>query len=104
MSREVEFETTVRGGLPVWVLVRLYPEEPDVGIFHEQAEVEDIQWLSGKTISDQVWASIPQADFDRIAEEAREGGNTQACDRADYLYEQMRDRKMEEECEAWPSL
>lgn len=88
---EVTFQTTVRGGLPVLVTCRLHPAEPDVGLFVEQAEIDDICWLSGKTISDRVWRSIPQEDFDRIEEEARDAGVQRACDYADYLYEQRRD-------------
>jgi len=97
MSTEIEFETTVRGGLPVIVTCRLYPAEPDVGISTESVEIDNICWPSGKTITDRVWRSIPQADFDRIAEEARNGAVDRAADYADYLYQQRRDRLMEQE-------
>lgn len=96
MSREVEFETTVKGGLPVIATCRLYPAEPDIGITQEQVEMESICWLSGKEVSRNVYRSIPQSDIDRIEEEARNGAVDRAADYADYLYEQRRDRQLEE--------
>lgn len=100
---EVTFQTTVRGGLPVLVTCRLYPAEPDVGC-GESAEIEDICWLSGKPISNAVWRSIPQADFDRIEDEALSAGESSAVrrfwERVDYYREQAKDRALEKEAAA----
>lgn len=47
MRRRVEFETTIKGGLPVLVKAVLHPPEPDVGILGWQPEYE-LFWLKGK--------------------------------------------------------
>jgi hypothetical protein len=97
----VEFETRVRGGLPLIAKVKIYPPEPDVGIFHEQAEILELYWLSGKPISRAVWRRIPSADLDRIEEEAKSEAIEARNDYADYLYEQRRDAEMEKEFNSW---
>jgi hypothetical protein len=69
MSKTVEFHSSIKGGLPVLVLARVHPAEPDVGC-GESAEIEGIFWLSERAVTDTVWNSIPRADFDRLEEEA----------------------------------
>lgn len=64
MSRHVEFETTIKGGLPVIVKAILHPPEPDVGIFYWQPEYE-MFWLKGKPC----YLEISEGDHDRIMEE-----------------------------------
>ena len=100
---EVTFQTSVRGGLPVLVTCRLYPAEPDVGA-GESAEIEDICWLSGKSVSNRVWRSIPQKDFDRLEEEALSAGEGEAVrwfwERVDYARERSKDRELERSFEA----
>ena len=68
MSRayNVEFESHVRGGLPIIVKARMYPPEPEIGIFHWQAEPL-ICWPSGKPLSDNV--RISPDDWERICRE-----------------------------------
>lgn len=68
----IEFETTVKGGLPVIARVACYPPEPDVGIFTRQCEIDDILWPSGKPITQKVFDSIPASDIEDILERARE--------------------------------
>lgn len=70
MSRQVEFQSTVKGGLPVLVVARIHAAEPDVGIFGKTAELEDICWPSGKPITAKAWNSIPEADLERLMDEA----------------------------------
>jgi hypothetical protein len=70
VSRATSFESTVLGGLPVWVEARVHRPEPDVGIFHEQVEIEDICWLSGKTLPPKVQDRIKDDDIERLQYEA----------------------------------
>lgn len=72
MSRCVEFEDTVKGGLPVLVIASVYRAEPDVGIMHEYAEIEDICWPTGKSVTQKVYDSISEDDMERLAEAATE--------------------------------
>lgn len=67
MARMVEFQSTVKGGLPCLVWARIFPPEPDIGIFDWQAEPE-IMWLTGKPMN----IDIPQSDMERIMEECLE--------------------------------
>lgn len=67
MARYVEFETTVKGGLPVLVKATIFPPEPDIGIDQWQPEF-DLFWLKGKPC----YIDIPQRDMDRISDECLE--------------------------------
>lgn len=64
MPRYVEFETTIKGGLPVIVKALLHPPEPDIGIFDWQPEYE-LHWLKGKPC----YLKISEDDHERIMEE-----------------------------------
>ena len=61
MPRHVEFETTIKGGLPVIIKASVYPPEPDVGYMGPHAEFE-IYWpnggLCGINITDDDWQRI----------------------------------------------
>lgn len=72
MARSVEFESTVKGGLPVSVFASIYPPEPDVGIFYPQVEITDIKWIGkkGKSVPDCIWDHAEKHDFDRLEMEA----------------------------------
>lgn len=65
MSRHVEFETTIKGGLPVIVKAVLHPPEPDVGIFEWQPEIHSIEWLKGSKIK----FDIDDFDWQKIQDE-----------------------------------
>jgi len=67
MARYAEFETTIKGGLPVLVKARIYPPEYDVGIFSWQPEPEFF-WTSGKPLS----IDVPKSDMERIEDECLE--------------------------------
>lgn len=69
-----EIETTIKGGLPVIVRASVHPAEPDVGIFTKQVDIDDICWLSGKSVSRKIYNSISAEDFERIATEVIENG------------------------------
>ena len=62
MSREVEAEARIRGGLPVMVYGIVYGAEADVGC-DESAEITDICWLSGKLIPDHMWKALSRDDL-----------------------------------------
>jgi len=98
MSYVAEAKARILGGLPVIVIGRIHPAEPDVGIFDEQPEVEDICWSSGKPIPTHMWERLSDADYDACKEALLEGADDWAADRADYLYEQRRDRQL---VDAW---
>lgn len=59
---QIETEARILGGLPVIVIGRVYPAEPDVGC-GESAEVDDICWLSGKPIPTVMWQRISDSDY-----------------------------------------
>lgn len=67
MSRIAEFETTIRGGLPVVVKAVIHPPERDIGIFEWQPEFE-LFWPKGGLIC----FPIPEADERRIERECLE--------------------------------
>jgi hypothetical protein len=59
---QVETEARILGGLPVIVVGRIYPAEPDIGC-SESAEVEDICWQSGKSIPTHMWQRISDSEY-----------------------------------------
>jgi hypothetical protein len=95
MARQTEADARILGGLPVIVIGRIYPAEPDVGIFDEQPEVEDICWSTGKPIPSHMWERLTDKDFDACKEALLEGAAEAAASYADYLYDQRRDRQLE---------
>lgn len=56
-----ELEVTIRGGFPLIVKYRIYPAEPDVGIFGNQIEIDEILTVRGQP-----------ADFLKITEKEEE--------------------------------
>lgn len=98
MAHRIEACAHILGGLPVLVIGRIHPAEPDVGIFDEQPEVEDICWSSGKPIPTHMWEKLSDADYDVCREALLDGAADLAADRADYLYEQRRERRIDD---AW---
>jgi len=62
MSIEIETEARIFGGLPVLVFATVYEAEPDVGIFDEQIEIDDICWLSGKSLPVSMHKRITRKD------------------------------------------
>lgn len=67
MARHVEFETTIKGGLPVLIEAVMHPPEPDVGVNYWQPEFR-LFWLKGG----ECFIDISDADQERIEEECRE--------------------------------
>lgn len=66
-----EFETTVKGGLPVIAVVEIEPAEPDVGMMCSVATLEDLLWVgSRKPVTLKVFNSLSASDLNRIEEEA----------------------------------
>lgn len=97
MTRSVEAQARVLGGLPVIVVGRIHPAEPDVGISNEQPEVEDICWLNGKSIPTHMWERLSSDDLDACAEALLNGGSDCMADYADYRRDMRRDRQLERE-------
>lgn len=60
----VSFETTILGGLPVYVQGNVAPPEPDVGIFHYYVYDYEIFWASGKKLR-----NIPNSMYERMTED-----------------------------------
>lgn len=69
------FDATINGGLPVHIEARIYPPEPDVGIFHQQVEILDIQWPGrfskgrykpGKTIPSTLYERAISQDLESL--------------------------------------
>jgi hypothetical protein len=100
MATEVETEARILGGLPVIVVGRVYPAEPDVGC-GESAEVDDICWPSGKSIPTRMWERISQKDLDACHDALLDEGSNAAVAmfwaKVDYLHQQARDRKLDEQ-------
>lgn len=90
----IETEARILGGLPVLVIGRVHPAEPDIGC-GESAEIEDICWLSGKSVPDSIWKRLKRKDEDALHEAILAAAEGRAADRADYLYEQRRDAQLD---------
>jgi len=73
MAREVEIETRILGGLPVRVYGRVHPAERDIG-WGGGGEIDDIQWLPGRSLPDAMWKRISDKEISRIEEELKECG------------------------------
>lgn len=67
-------EATVRikGGLPLIARYRIHPPEPDVGIFHNQVEVDALLWPTGHPLSNKMLDTISRADWESIEEQLME--------------------------------
>ena len=64
----IETEARILGGLPVTVIGKVHPAEPDVGIFDKQPEVIDIRWNSGRSIPKSMWLRLSDEDFSACEE------------------------------------
>lgn len=71
MSKEVEAEAFILGGLPVLVFATAYPAEPDVGIFNDWIEIDDICWMSGKSLPDSMHKRMKRKDDEACIEAVR---------------------------------
>jgi hypothetical protein len=62
----MEFESTIKGGLPVIVEYSIQPAEPDVGFERDYIDDFVVKWTSGHEIK----FDIPESDMDRLYDEA----------------------------------
>ena len=86
MARELETEHHILGGnLPVIVVGRIHEAEPDVGC-GECAEIDDIQFLNGKSIPTRMWRRITSKELD-ACQDALLSAADGAC--AERFYERM---------------
>lgn len=98
MATETEAEARILGGLPVLVIGRIHEAEPDIGCA-ESAEIDDICWLSGKSIPTRMWERLSQKDYDACEDAllcAADGAAVQRFwERVDYYRERAKDRALE---------
>lgn len=67
MPQQLEAEAKILRGLPVIVVGRVWPAEPDVGAA-PSAEIDDICWPSGKSIPTRMWERLSDADYEACQE------------------------------------
>lgn len=67
---QIQFETKIKGGLPVIAVCKTYPAEPDVGVFSRQIELVELLWLSGKPLPASIENNISASDLEQIMEDA----------------------------------
>jgi hypothetical protein len=78
---QIEFDSTILGGLPVVILADIEGPDESVGIFSSSATIEEIRfngrrrqrdrkYIKGSPISRKVWDRISEREFDRLREEA----------------------------------
>lgn len=59
-------EVRILGGLPILASYQIHPPEPDVGIFHEQIEILNLEWLGGRTLPDKILGRLTRADYEQL--------------------------------------
>lgn len=59
-------EVRILGGLPVLATYKTHPPEPDIGIFHEQVEILDLEWLGGGTLPDKILDRLTRDDYEQL--------------------------------------
>jgi hypothetical protein len=93
-----EAQARILGGLPVLVIGRIHPAEPDVG-YGESAEIEDICWLSGKPIPASMWDRLTTKDLKDCEDALLCQGESDAAQRfwarADYLHDLRKERELD---------
>ena len=104
MAHEIETEHYILdGNLPVIVVGRIHPAEPDVGC-GESAEIDDILFMNGKSIPTRMWKRISDKELDACEDAllaAADGAAVQRFwDRVDYYREIAKDRALEREMAA----
>jgi hypothetical protein len=81
MSKRITIQTTIFGGLPVEADVVIHPSEPDVGIFSESVEIDELRWrrrarrgrwVKGRPLTGYLMDRLTLTDHERIAEDALE--------------------------------
>jgi hypothetical protein len=93
MTHQIEAEAKILGGLPVLVIGRVHPAEPDVGC-GESAEIEDLQWLSGTPIPTLMWERLSGDDYDACMAALLGERDSYRDEYADYVRDTRRDREM----------
>lgn len=63
MPEQIEAPARIKRGLPVIVVGRVHPAEPDVGC-GPCAEIDDICWPDGRSIPTRMWQDLTQAEID----------------------------------------
>ena len=99
MPHEIETEYHILdGNLPVIVVGRIHPAEPDVGC-GECAELDDIRFMNGKSIPTRMWKRIPSKELEACEDallSASEGAAVERFyGRMDYYRAQAKDRALE---------
>ena len=99
MTHELETEHHILGGnLPVIVVGRIHPAEPDVGC-GESAEIDDILFLNGKSIPSRMWKRISSKEIDACQDALLAAADGAAAERfyarMDYWREIAKDRALD---------
>lgn len=99
MSEQLETEHHILdGNLPVIVVGRVHPAEPDVGC-GECAEIDDILFMNGKSIPTRMWQRISSKELDACEDallSAAEGSAVQRFwERVDYYRERQKDASLD---------
>ena len=84
MSQQIEFEGTIKGGLPVKISATYYPGQ--AGTYYEpsfepEIQIEEVKFLSGHTIR---W-ELSEDDNDYLLEQASEFLHDEAISAAEYM-------------------
>lgn len=98
-ARTLETEHHILGGnLPVIVVGRIHPAEPDVGC-GECAEIDDILFMNGKSIPTRMWKRITSKEIDACEEALLEASEGAAVERfyarVDYYRQIAKDRALD---------
>lgn len=72
--REIQFETTILGGLPVVVKAAIMSPDPEVGIFRSYLEEYELYWLKGGEVPRSIYDRITPAEFETLQEDALDAG------------------------------
>ena len=104
MSRELETQHHILGGyLPVIVVGRIHPAEPDVGC-GETAEIDDILFLNGKPIPTRMWQRITSKELDACQDALLSAADGAAVERfyerVDYYRQIAKDRALDAQVSA----
>ena len=101
MAHTLETEHHILGGnLPVIVVGRIHPAEPDVGC-GESAEIDDILFMNGKSIPTRMWQRISWKELDACQDALLSAADGAAAerfwDRVDYYRQIAKDRALDAE-------
>ncbi len=69
MTRKIETDVCVLGGLPVYAKACIAPAEPDVGIMHDYVDEVFLYWQSGSEVPQSIYDRMKEKDWDLLYED-----------------------------------